>query len=52
MPFAEVSRRWFGLLRERPEGGVDERVARLGTEFGVTRSAMRVRLQQMRILTG
>lgn len=53
MPFAEVSRRWFALLREHPveaELGTADRVRRLAREFEVTPSAMRVRLEQMRIL--
>jgi Zn-dependent peptidase ImmA (M78 family) len=50
MPFGEVSRRWFALLPEQPEAAVEERVKRLADEFGVTRSAMRVRLQQMKII--
>lgn len=53
MPFAEVSRRWFALFREQPvarELSVADRTRRLAKEFGVTPSAMRVRLEQMRIL--
>jgi len=50
MPFGEVSRRWLASLRERTEQGPIERVRRLAHEFGVTASAMRVRLEQMRIL--
>jgi Zn-dependent peptidase ImmA (M78 family) len=47
MPFGEVSRRWFALLRERPvegELGTEERVKRLADEFGVTPSAEQMRL--------
>ena len=53
MPFAEVSRRWFALLRERPVAGelsADERGRRLADEFGVTPSAMRVRLEHMKLV--
>lgn len=50
MPFSEVSHRWLGSLRERPERETAERVRRLASEFGVTPTAMRVRLEQMRIL--
>jgi Zn-dependent peptidase ImmA (M78 family) len=31
MPFAEVSRRWFASLRERPEQPATERIRRLAT---------------------
>jgi Zn-dependent peptidase ImmA (M78 family) len=54
MPFAEVSRRWFGLLREHPvtaELSTEDRVRRLAVAFEVTPSAMRVRLEQMRLIT-
>ncbi len=50
MPFADVSRRWFASLRARPEQDSAERARRLASEFGVTPSAMRVRLEQMGIL--
>ncbi|HKX20010.1 MAG TPA: ImmA/IrrE family metallo-endopeptidase [bacterium] len=53
MPFAEVSRRWYALLRERLVSGElmeADRVRRLAREFGVTASAMRIRLEQMKIL--
>jgi Zn-dependent peptidase ImmA (M78 family) len=50
MPFAEVSQRWFASLRERPEQPEAERVRRLAAEFGVTASAMRVRVEQMRLV--
>lgn len=48
MPFGEVRRRWFGLS---PNGiSVEKMVQRLAAEFGVTAAAMRVRLQQMRLV--
>ena len=50
MPFGEVSSRWFSSLRARPEQDTAERARRLASEFGVTAAAMRVRLEQMRIL--
>jgi Zn-dependent peptidase ImmA (M78 family) len=49
MPFAEVSRRWFALLREQPEQSAKDRIRRLASEFGVTPTAMRVRVEQMRL---
>jgi Zn-dependent peptidase ImmA (M78 family) len=48
MPFAEVRRRWFGLPQEGVN--VEEMVRRLAGEFSVTPAAMRVRLQQMRLV--
>ena len=48
MPFSEVRRRWFGLSAEGIR--VDEMVRRLVEEFEVTPAAMRVRLQQMRLV--
>ena len=53
MPFAEVRRRWFAITRERPVEGemsLEARVKRLADEFEVTSAAMRVRLQQMKII--
>lgn len=53
MPLAEVSRRWYLILRERPVAGElseGDQVRRLAREFGVTPSAMRIRLEQMKIL--
>lgn len=50
MPFAEVTRRWFALLRERPEQETAERARRLADDFGVTAAAMRVRLEQMKLV--
>jgi Zn-dependent peptidase ImmA (M78 family) len=48
MPFAEVRRRWFGLSCEGVS--VEDMVRRLADEFAVTTSAMRVRLQQMKVV--
>jgi hypothetical protein len=48
MPFAEVRRRWFGLSREGVS--VEDMVRQLADEFAVTTSAMRVRLQQMKVI--
>jgi hypothetical protein len=48
MPFAEVRRRWFALSHEGVS--VEEMVRRLADEFSVTPAAMRVRLQQMRLV--
>ena len=48
MPFAEVRRRWFGLSRDGVS--VEDMVRRLSDEFAVTTSAMRVQLQQMRVI--
>jgi Zn-dependent peptidase ImmA (M78 family) len=53
MPFFEVRRRWFAMSQEQPVEGelsVEKRVERLAAEFGVTTMAMRVRLQQMKII--
>jgi Zn-dependent peptidase ImmA (M78 family) len=53
MPFFEVRKRWFALSQERPVEGElsqEDRVKRLADEFGVTPAAMRVRLQQMKLL--
>ena len=50
MPFAEVRRRWFGLSRDGVS--VEDMVRRLADEFSVTTSAMRVRLQQMKVVRG
>ena len=53
MPFFEVRRRWFALAQERPVEGelsLEDRVKRLADEFGVTPGAMRVRLQQMKLI--
>lgn len=50
MPFGEVSRRWYASLRAQPEQDAAERARRLASEFGVTPSAMRIRLEQMKIL--
>ena len=53
MPFAEVRRRWFALIHEqRLEGelSVEGRVEHLAAEFGVTPTAMRVRLQQIKLI--
>jgi hypothetical protein len=48
MPFGEVRRRWFGLSSQGMS--VEEMVRRLADEFGVTPAAMRVRLQQMKLI--
>ncbi len=53
MPFREVRRRWFAVSQERPvegEASLEDRVKRLAEEFGVTPAAMRVRLQQMKLM--
>ena len=53
MPFIEIRRRWFALIHEqRLEGelSVEGRVEYLAAEFGVTPAAMRVRLQQMKLI--
>ena len=53
MPFFEVRKRWFAISQERPVGGelsLEDRVKRLADEFGVTPAAMRVRLEQMKLL--
>ncbi len=48
MPFGEVRRRWFGLS---PHGlSVEEMVRRVAEDFGVTPAAMRVRLQQTKLI--
>jgi len=48
-PF-DVSRQWFAFLREKPEENTDKRVRWLAAEFGVTQSAMRVRVEQMKLV--
>ena len=53
MPFFEVRKRWFAVARERPVEGelsVEDRIRRNADEFGVTTAAMRVRLQQMKLI--
>jgi hypothetical protein len=53
MPFFEVRKRWFAISQERPvegESSLEDRVKRLAEEFGVTPAAMRVRLQQMKLV--
>ncbi len=53
MPFFEVRRRWFAISQEHPVEGelsTGGRVERLAAEFGVTPAAMRVRLQQMKLM--
>jgi Zn-dependent peptidase ImmA (M78 family) len=53
MPFFEVRRRWFAISQEHPFEGelsTEGRVDRLAAEFGVTPAAMRVRLQQMKLI--
>lgn len=54
MPFFEVRRRWFAISQEHPVEGElspEDRVKRLAVEFGVTPAAMRVRLQQMKLIS-
>lgn len=53
MPFREVRRRWFVIPQEHPPEGElkdEDRVKRLAAEFSVTPAAMRVRLQQMKLI--
>ena len=53
MPFREVRKRWFAISQEHPVEGelsTEGRVERLAAEFGVTPAAMRVRLQQMKLI--
>jgi len=53
MPFFEVRRRWFAISQERPVEGelsLENRVTRLAEEFDVTPAAMRVRLDQMKLI--
>ena len=53
MPFFEVRRRWFAISQERPVEGelsLEDRVKWLAEEFSVTPAAMRVRLQQMKLV--
>jgi Zn-dependent peptidase ImmA (M78 family) len=53
MPFFEVRKRWFAISQERPVEGqlsLEDRVKRLAEEFNVTPAAMRVRLQQMKLI--
>jgi Zn-dependent peptidase ImmA (M78 family) len=55
MPFFEVRRRWFAIAQEHPVEGElrsEARVERLAAEFDVTPAAMRVRLQQMKLIPG
>jgi hypothetical protein len=49
VPFAEVRRGWFGLSHAGVS--VEEMVRRLAGEFGVMPTAMRVRLQQMKLVS-
>jgi len=54
MPFFEVRKRWFAISQERPVEGelsLEDRVMkRLAEEFGVTPAAMRVRIQQIKLI--
>jgi Zn-dependent peptidase ImmA (M78 family) len=53
MPFFEVRRRWFALSVEKPVAGelsLEDKVQRIAEEFRVTPMAMRVRLQQMKLV--
>ncbi len=49
MPFGEVRRQWFGLSTQGI--GVEDMLRRLADEFSVTPAAMRVRLQQMKLIS-
>ena len=54
MPFFEVRKRWFAIAQEHPPEGElseEDRVKRLAVEFSVTPAAMRVRLQQMKLIS-
>jgi len=54
MPFFKVRKRWFAISQERPIEGelsLEDRVKRLAEEFAVTPAAMRVRLQQMKLIS-
>lgn len=54
MPFREARRRWFAISREQPPEGElsdDDRVKPVVEEFAVTPMAMRVRLQQMKLIS-
>jgi len=54
MPFREVRRRWFAISQDRPVEGelsLEDRAKRLAEEFGVTPAAMRVRLQQIKLIS-
>jgi Zn-dependent peptidase ImmA (M78 family) len=53
MPFFEVRKKWFAISQEHPVEGelnTEGRVDRLAAEFGVTPAAMRIRLQQMKLI--
>jgi Zn-dependent peptidase ImmA (M78 family) len=53
MPFFEVRRQWFAISQEHPVEGelsTESRVERLAAEFAVTSVAIRVRLQQMKLI--
>jgi Zn-dependent peptidase ImmA (M78 family) len=53
MPIREVRHRWVVISREHPPKGElsdEDSVKRLAAEFGVTPAAMRVRLQQMKLM--
>jgi hypothetical protein len=48
-----MRKRWFAISQERPVDGklsIEDRVKRLVGEYGVTPAAMRVRLQQMKLV--
>jgi len=54
MSFFEVRKRWFATSQEHPVEGelsLENQVERLATEFDVTPAAMRVRLQQMKVIS-
>jgi Zn-dependent peptidase ImmA (M78 family) len=54
IPFFEVRKRWFAITQERPVEGelsLEDRVKRLAEEFAVRSAAMRVRLQQMKLIS-
>jgi hypothetical protein len=53
MPFFEVRRRWFALSLQKPAEGelsAKPEVQRHAEEFRVTPVAVRVRLNQMRLI--
>jgi len=54
MPLAEVRRQWFDALRDRfgpdHEASQEELIRRLAEQFGVSASAMRVRLTGLRLI--
>jgi Zn-dependent peptidase ImmA (M78 family) len=54
MPFFEVRRRWSAISQERPVEGelsLEDKIQKLAEEFSVTPAAMRVRVQQMKLIS-